>query len=289
MEIDEEIFDWQVKYSTHDVQYLDSKGKGAPTLHLLIVSNLNGKLVNLYRMKNYIREHPRFIDYAVCLGNMGHLTAEDKKSPEKQAKVEGEISTILDYIENLGCKILYIPADKDPDSLYENTEDKRPKLTVNSHNIHKSTYKLAEGLVICGIGGSVCESLTRLEDCSNYSSPGYFTNSLRSVVQNAGMLYEKSQFIVASYISPSRPGLVPVAMEANSSAEYLQVLADTRSITPVIAIMHGNTEYGKSLVNTQEWAMMNPGNLAEGNFAVMELVRAKGCWHPASTEFINLI
>eukprot|EP01022_Parablepharisma_sp_SALTPOND_P023454 TRINITY_DN496_c0_g1_i1.p1 TRINITY_DN496_c0_g1~~TRINITY_DN496_c0_g1_i1.p1 ORF type:complete len:314 (+),score=22.48 TRINITY_DN496_c0_g1_i1:86-943(+) len=278
-----EVFEWKPKYSTEDVHYLDIKSKSPPTLRLLILSNLCNKLSHLYRMKNYIREHPCFIDYAICLGNLTNLSRGDKKMPEIQAKGEGEISSMLDYIENLGCKVLYIPGDTDPDSLYEYTEEKRPKLTANSHNIHKTCYKLAEGLVVAGLGGYISEAAEYLNDCGNYASSGYFANSLRSVLQNTAMMHDKSQIILASYISPITNG----EKAANAQEEYMPVISDLKA--QVVSILHGNSAVGKAMVDCEGIISINPGALKTGNMLIMDLIRVKGKWEVTSTEFVNLI
>ncbi len=290
METEEEIFGWQTKYSMQDVQYLDYKSKGPQTLTLLVISNVCSKLVQLYRLKNFMREHPQHtIDYSICLGNLAALSPADKKAPEAQARAEGEISAILDYLENLGCKTLYVPGAQDPDSLFEPSEEARPKLTVNSHNIHKSSFRLAEGLVACGLGGHLDPAST-LFDCSNYSSAGYFANSLRSVVQNAGVQYEKSQFILCSYVSPSMSTMKPAEIPGTSS-EFMSVLGDTRTVAPVVAVLHGNRAFGKSLITSEEprCNVVNPGPLCEGCMAVVDLIRTKGVWRVSGTEFVSLI
>lgn len=288
----EEIFDWLPIHPNKDTFYLDVKAKGSPSLCLLIFANVFGKASQLYRMKNYMRKYPRFVDYAIFLGNITDLTLEEKKSPEIQAKCEGEMSSLLDYAENLGCKILYVPAETDPDSLYEATEERRPKLTINSKNIHKTCYSLGEGLVIAGIGGYFNNSTkpwnenNSLEECGNYGSAKYFETTLRSVIQNTNMAHDKSQILLASYISPLLKG---ENKGDNELEDFMEVIDDAKSTEKVLAILHGNKNRQKSLTHRAGVTILNPGSLKDGHMLILELIKTKGKWSITSTEFINLM
>ena len=288
----EEIFDWQPVDPNKDTFYLDAKAKGSPTLCVLVFSCLFGKAAQLYRMKNYIQKNPRFIDYAIFLGNLSNLSSEEKKAAEVQAQTEGEISSVLDYAENLGCKVLYVPAEGDPDSLYEPTEEQRPKLTTNSKNIHKTCYSLGEGLIVAGIGGyfnnntKSWNEINLLEEKGNYTSSKYFETNLRSLIQNANMTHEKSQILLASYISPP---LHNEELQDNEFKDYISVIKEAQASEKVLAILSGNKNRTKSLRYCSEITVLNPGSLKDGHMAILELIKVKGKWKIASTEFINLM
>jgi len=276
-------YDWQQKSEEKDIPYLSYKTQFPQTLRILVLSNILSGLPQLYRLKNYLRSHPTFIDYTIVLGNFTNLSKEDKKIPENQARSEGEISSIFDYLENLGCKVLYIPAENDPDTLFEHTEIKRPKFTMGSYNVHKTIYKLSEGLILAGLGGHLLEDPSVLNDCSNFGSEGYFITSLRSLLQNASLFSEKSQILLSTYISPN----IFETKFPNTATEYIDTIIEQKS--KILGILHGNKNSSKSLKNTNGFMVINPGSLKNNNAGILELTRIKGKWEITSTELINLI
>lgn len=280
------VYDWKNRYPSYDIQYFDKLAMGPQSLKILIFSNVDGKLAQLFRMKNAFRVEPIRFDYAVILGNITNLSPEDKFTQEKQSKSEGEISSMLDYTENLGCKILYIPSEQDPDSLYETNEGKFKKLTVNSNNIHKTSYKLAEGLVIAGIGGYMDNSIGKFKHTSNWYSPDYFSNALRSVVQNVGLEHPNDQLILASYVSPSDYCMTKCNL--NKSVEYMKIISEMYSSVPTLAVFHGNRFEERAIIKEKNLNIINPGKLSEGQVAKMEVIKSKGKWHIEEVELHSL-
>ena len=100
-------------------------------------------------------------DYIFLTGGMSNaenvIGQKVKKDHLKQAKTD--FDSTLEKLEqllskNTKSKLLYVPGASDVHKLFDVSGDDTPK-DKKSLNLHKSSYQLADGLVVAGLGGSL--------------------------------------------------------------------------------------------------------------------------------------
>eukprot|EP01036_Dinobryon_divergens_P025120 gene25120-33638_t len=105
---------------------------------------------------------PRFDAVLVC----GPFTHQNISSDEQRITAEGDIASIIAQFENVVCRVIYLPTEKDP----PNTLVDQMYLTPNSVGIHGRKLRLAPTLSIYGFAersGDISNANTFAEDDNN--------------------------------------------------------------------------------------------------------------------------
>ena len=118
------------------------------------------------------------VDFIICVGNLTPTMEGDNEnndgnslSPEEAAAKEGTITSMLSQLENIVCRVVFVPGEGDPKSLRTMSTLRvqgggLPKkydhlrLTPNARNIHKLSLPLSFNLGCCGYS----EESIRVED-----------------------------------------------------------------------------------------------------------------------------
>jgi len=110
-------------------------------LRFLIVSDIDARSVSKLA-EYFVPKSPQF-DCCIVSGPFTHF---DLLSREDEAKSTGDMASIIAQLENIVCRVVYLPSDKDPiSSLVDQLH-----LTPNSICIHARMLPLSDGLCIAG-------------------------------------------------------------------------------------------------------------------------------------------
>ena len=96
--------------------------------------------------EHFVPKTPQFDAIVVC-GPFSADATEEIKSKEADALALGDMSSTLAQLENIVCRVIYLPAEWDPRSALE----EELHLTPNTVNIHGREMPLVAGLNIAGL------------------------------------------------------------------------------------------------------------------------------------------
>jgi len=127
-------------------------------LRVLLVTDIRCSLSNIHQLAELLTHRREYVDMIWVAGNLTVLTDEDRANPAKFAASEGEMSAVISALENIQCRVVYVPGETDPESTYPREADLvPPRLTPHSCNLHARCLRLAPDLVIAGLAGPVSE------------------------------------------------------------------------------------------------------------------------------------
>lgn len=164
----------QSSTNNHTTSSIFDKPIQKSQLKFIMLSDIHMNQTFLEKLKVWYLDQKTFdFDYVILGGDLDILTVYDKNPSNPQYVVsEGKISSIIQYLEFFGCEIYFVPGNHDPASLFYPKEGEEGiqlhnenQLTFVSHNMHKRTKKIAQGLWIAGIGG--CCQATRTDKTNN--------------------------------------------------------------------------------------------------------------------------
>jgi hypothetical protein len=84
------------------------------------------------------------------------LQEDDFASPVRLAASEGDMSAVISALENIQCRVAYIPGNRDAATTappLDAGDAAPPRLTPHSCNVHNRCLRIAPDLVIVGLGG----------------------------------------------------------------------------------------------------------------------------------------
>jgi Icc-related predicted phosphoesterase len=301
----EELFVAQDKHSLQNVN----------ELNFLVVTDIHKSLPYIEKLKEWQMETKHMFDYVFCLGDILNLKEEDQKNDEIVFKSEGELSSIINYLENICLNVLYIPGNHEPHTLFRKCP---PKLTVKSQNIHKCFYQITKDLYVFGFGGSVPTILSKFNvdqtclftDITNdilwegypfigdYDSADNafktefmeaWSSGLEEIKNERGTL-EGIKFILLTHNGPFYSNTSVLNYKNRFSYMGSKFLNNfINNSTDILADLHGHTHDGKGLCKVNNVEVINAGPLLFGNFLRMKLKRDTMLeWCVAGLEFNNL-
>eukprot|EP01041_Mallomonas_annulata_P011834 gene11834-24814_t len=110
-------------------------------IRLLLVSDVD--ILSASRLAEFFVPKPPHIDCCIVCGPFTH---SDIVTREDEAVAEGDMASTIAQLENIVCRVVYLPSDRDPvTSLAEQLN-----LTPNSVCIHARMMTLIDGLYIAG-------------------------------------------------------------------------------------------------------------------------------------------
>ncbi len=147
-----------------------------PNLKILVVADVDLDSVNILAEK-FIQNSPT-IDLIICCGPFCSNTQEwlNSKSDESHAIAHGDMTSIIATLEQIQCRVVYLPAGTDPSSLFNS----QFHLTPNSINIYARRMALRDELYISGyteLSSSLVTSNNIDNEDSNISQFGFENSS----------------------------------------------------------------------------------------------------------------
>ena len=117
----------------------------------LIVSDIHDNIGKVRKLVDwYLKEKPH-IDYLICCGNIVTVPNGKQDLDESVKKYEPIIVSIFQELEIICPRIIYIPGNHEPYTIYKKDST---SLTKSSVNIHRKYVRIASDLYIVGLGGS---------------------------------------------------------------------------------------------------------------------------------------
>jgi hypothetical protein len=137
---------------------------------LLIVADVDAQSAN-HLAEKFVPEDPD-IDGIICCGPFG--TDEiSLLSPENRAVAQGDMASIIATLENIVCRVVYLPSSNEPPTSY----NQQLHLTPNSINIHARRMALRHGLFISGFTETkenlIVKQINHMTTDSEYSDDEY--------------------------------------------------------------------------------------------------------------------
>lgn len=120
-------------------------------IRLLVVSDVN--MISSTQLVEQIIQNLHAFDLCVVCGPFG---CDDITSPENVAAAQGDMASILAQLENVVCRVVYLPGDTDPICTMVN----QLHLTPNSVNIHGRSMQVLQDLYVAGF----CEKSNNICD-----------------------------------------------------------------------------------------------------------------------------
>ena len=276
------------------------------TISFLLLSDIHRADKKVEKLKNwYLNLNEKIIDYVIISGDMDTLQNEekDKQILDKEvcSKSEAYISNLLTYIEVFSCPLIIIPGNHDPYSMFipnkNIDEEKLPKLTQHSTNIHKGNFIINDELQIIGLGGSVPGFYK--DDDKNEIWTGFPYSNDSQLKEDLNLTMKKNfdknkQTILLTHVGPSG---------SSTSIDYddpkKQIIAGSNAIEEVLIEnqfkiflnIHGHIHNGTGRSKINKIHIINPGSLSQyGDFAIIRIAKnsVNKKWILASSEFLTL-
>lgn len=186
------------------------------------------------------------------------------------------------------ARVVYVPGNHDPASLLSLTSS-LPRLTSHSCNVHGQVIRIADELVVVGLGGSTDAHCDGEVHWRGYPyTEDEVACALRFVLAGGidrGELEPNDSIILMTHTgpreiattevlptSPSGAGAGRGVIQAGSSA-IRSVLEEAVNQSRIILNVHGHVHDAPGIARLGNVPVVNPGSLAEGGFAVIELGR----------------
>jgi hypothetical protein len=205
---------------------------GDDVLRLLILSDVDIDAAIALAEKFVPTSPPPFDVIVVC----GPLSHHELSSPETEAVATGDMASVIAHLENIVCRVIYLPGDTDP----AKAAAEQLNLTPNSVNIHARSLPLSTGLCISGFTEKGVD-LADVASCQQQDDDG---EQEHEDEQEAGMQVQASSSAIAvqQVLSKSLVNCFPPPASVPSSA-----LADTPPSSPCCGIFCFNYKYAHSL------------------------------------------
>mmetsp|Transcript_5177 Transcript_5177/g.7174 ORF Transcript_5177/g.7174 Transcript_5177/m.7174 type:complete len:311 (-) Transcript_5177:84-1016(-) len=117
---------------------------GTYELKLLIVNDVDLECAS--QLVEWVLRREEIFDLCFVSGDFIHSSDFEETAQEESAR-EGAITSILAQLENIVCRVVYLPGPSDPAGLLSPNP---PRLTSNSRNLHSKSLKILEGLQVIG-------------------------------------------------------------------------------------------------------------------------------------------
>lgn len=131
--------------------------------------------------EHFIQQNPKFDAVLAC----GPLFHGSTSTPEELAVAHGDIATTLGHLENIVCRVLYLPSESDPQTLLKD----QLYLTANSLSLYGRQVTLMNNLYTIGLTEISDHKVLRDGDDSEEGvqvSTNVSTSVLRELLANVG-------------------------------------------------------------------------------------------------------
>eukprot|EP00762_Andalucia_godoyi_P000863 ANDGO_03833.mRNA.1 hypothetical protein CAOG_05811 len=265
-------------------------------LLILHVTDTHADLLQIHRLADYFSERRILVDLILHSGDVGDLSSPQTASKEQHFAAEGELTDTFASIENICCRLLYVPGNHDPESTFS----RKPQLSSYSKNVHGSPMLLVPNLYLVSAGGSVdsfeIADKTKLKWAGYPYSEGKTEELRRCLEAQLEKVPADADVLVMTHCGPSgSPSVIwngIVDMGSSDVLHFLQKLEGRRPhLNPLLAI-HGHTHPspGQFTLGSLSFPVSNAGSLVDGNFSVIHLAKHPETrrWSLERIEQLNL-
>jgi len=117
-------------------------------LLVLLVSDIRCNLSNVHKLAEFLTIQSIHVDMIWVTGNL-ILLNNSNHTQEVVSASEGDTSAIISALENIQCRVAYVPGHHDPPTTRVK-DSPLPRLTSNSCNLHNRCLRVADDLVLLG-------------------------------------------------------------------------------------------------------------------------------------------
>ena len=264
----------------------------------LHVTDIHDSFDNLKSLELQLRTDDEKIDYILVSGDISTMPMEtDPTDSELLAKFAESVVRILTELSKICHKIIYIPGNHDPIKFFTHSEC--PVITDTIVNVHKDVFRISEGLVVAGFGGSLPGYRSGEQVWDGY--PHHDTESFEAEIEPflSHILSDKTKSILhddvillmthvgpdgfptsADFTQPTKPITCGCAALRNCLL--------TQGQDKVFLNIHGHTHEGAGHNKVGKITISNPGPLQTGRYAIYTLCRLGGKWNLTSIHFKSL-
>lgn len=282
------------------------------TLTALVVSDVHVSLSNVHDLTDWLVEHKKNrLDCVLLAGDLTNLSNDDMLKPECRSAAEGEMSTVINNLENIHPRVIYIPGNHDCPSTFN---EQPPSLTPLSQNVHKCLVEIAPNLIVAGFGGSVNGYYADNGETKWIGYPFTGESEMEQQLQVFRQHLQKHIPLPSSCSSSSSQNSIPKSVILMShcgpsgvdttrmqstisdrvvlggSSAMRGLLSDPYIQNTVILNIHGHTHAGVGISNLGRIVVLNPGALVQRNAAIVTLHYSEVTqrWAVESMELISL-
>jgi hypothetical protein len=131
-----------INNNTHDCKKV-SAGAASRRLRLLVLSDVDiASAISL--AEHFVPASPPSFDAIVVCGPLS--SSSSSSSPEAEAVATADMASAVAHLENIACRVLYVPGDQDP----PRASSEQLHLTPNSVNLHARSLPLHRQLFVAG-------------------------------------------------------------------------------------------------------------------------------------------
>jgi hypothetical protein len=229
-------------------------------LRVLLVTDIRCSLSNIHQLAELLAHRREYVDMIWVAGNLTVLREEDRANPAKFASSEGEMSAVISALENIQCRVVYVPGETDPESTYPREADLvPPRLTPHSCNLHARCLRLAPDLVIAGLAGPVSQWGALPPPCSRDRHCERTLSRIRTCGTGEAQWERLAEMINPSVAqlpqeaAPAWPLAPPAAPDRVLPGDAVVLL----SYAGVPSVSVGKTDYGRADYGRAERAEMH--------------------------------
>jgi Icc-related predicted phosphoesterase len=121
-------------------------------LRVLVVSDIHGEVSRVSDVVEWCVRHGHAADAVLCAGDIASMSPDDAGVVEQVAACEATMSTVLAALELASVRVYYVPGNHDSPHAF--TAVAATRMAHNALNAHGRCIRIADGLVLAGLGGS---------------------------------------------------------------------------------------------------------------------------------------
>jgi len=268
------------------------------TIKLLIASDIHLSFKNIDLLGQVIKDRNEKIDYLICPGDICNFNPVNCNDEQLVKECEEEMKKIFIALETIHPNVLYVPGNHDAKTtLLIDGDHDALKLTSHSRNLHKSSIRLDDDLVMIGCGGS----LPSLKNEKNHWT-GYpyqkeediqvDLDQMLSHSQSTTKLKENDRIILLTHSGPFTSGTTIDQVEdpgtlIHSGSKSINTLIENNK--SIFLNIHGHTHHASGMCRVGKTYIVNPGSLRTGHYMIVTLEKyCNELWRIKSTEFNRL-
>lgn len=285
------------------------------TLCLCVVADAHGEVSRANEVAAWVVQHNVAVDAVLCAGDIGNFPLDDAGRREKVAECEAQMSAVLSALENVSARVLYVPGNHCAPTTFAREEC--PHLTSRSQNIHTRVARIADGLVVAGLGGSTPASQGDEEvfwsafpfsggdtelaaELKKIGPLGHTDDEEESddeeeTTREDSAVGAKDTLLMLCHQGPS------LSCTATDSVRQPPIHSGSRTLSAFVLarqrrqqlalLIHGHTHNGVGVCSVGSVPVLNPGCLKSGRFAIVTLARPpnRTFWAVSSIELVDLL
>ncbi|KAF2075661.1 hypothetical protein CYY_003034 [Polysphondylium violaceum] len=274
---------------------MTDKSSTNKTIKLLIASDIHLSYKNIDALAQVVRDRNEKIDYVICPGDVCNFNPDNCNNDDMVRECEDEMKKIMIALEAIHPNVLYVPGNHDAKTtLLINGDTDALKLSSHSTNLHKSSIRIDDSLVILGLGGS----LPSIRNGENhwvgypYQKESELEKDLDQMVAHSQLttnVKDDDRIILLSHSGPFNSGTTvdqvedpknPIYSGSKSINTYLE------SNKSIFLNIHGHTHHSSGMGRVGKSFIVNPGSLRTGHYVLLTLEKYDNVlWRIKSTEF----